>query len=211
MQPTSLSSFSKAHNLPKASVHKFLKNQGFDTSEGMTDEAVTAAMAHFRIAPATPTAPTATGGITASEGQAIEAEIVPRGFFQSSELQATDYREAQLPEGFDPAAMVRFFDGVAGQATDTSALVSVAQMAIQAADTAMQNKVSAQKNALAKAEQDQATLDRMLAEAKVKLQISAMESRILAERQSAATAATEAQFQELMGMGKPAAPPTTDA
>jgi hypothetical protein len=204
----SLHSFCSQYDVPKTSVKRWLNDQGFDTSQGMTEEAIAAAMAHFRIAPATPTA---TGGITASEGQAIEAEIVPRGFFQSSELQATDYREAQLPEGFDPAAMVRFFDGVAGQATDTSALVSVAQMAIQAADTAMQNKVSAQKNALAKAEQDQATLDRMLAEAKVKLQISAMESRILAERQSAATAATEAQFQELMGMGKPAAPPATDA
>jgi hypothetical protein len=192
MTQISLSSYCKGHNLPKATVYKALKAEGFDTSQGMSPDAVAWADAYFLDDPQ-------------PEPTAIEAEIVPRGFFQSSELQATDYREAQLPEGFDPAAMVRFFDGVAGQATDTSALVSVAQMAIQAADIAMQNKVKGQKEALAQAEKDQATLDRMLAEAKVKLQISAMESKLLAERQTAATSATEAKFQELMGMGKPAA------
>ena len=188
-QNVSLSAFCKEHGLSKGSVHKFLKGEGYDTSQGLTPEAAIAARAYFLDTP--------------TEGT-IEAEIVPRGFFQSSELQATNYREAQLPEGFDPAAMVRFFDGVAGQATDTSALVSVAQMAIQAADIAMQTKVQGQKEALAQAEKDQATLDRMLAEATVKLQISAMESKLLAERQTAATSATEAKFQELMGMGKPA-------
>jgi hypothetical protein len=197
MNSKSLSAYCKAHNLPKASVHKFLKGEGFDTSEGMTSEAIAAANAYFLDIPQ----PTAAA--------AMEAEIVPANFFQSSELQATDYREALLPEGFDPAAMVKFFDGVAGQATDTSALISVAQMAIQAADVAMQNKIAQQRDVLSQAEKDQATLDRMLAEAKVKLQISAMESKLLAERQTTATQITEARFQELMGMGKPQQPAET--
>lgn len=190
----SLHSFCTQHEIPKTTVKRWLNDNGHDTSQGLSPEAIAAAKAHFRLQDPQP---------EPTEGT-IEAEIVPRGFFQSSELQATNYREAQLPEGFDPAAMVRFFDGVAGQATDTSALVSVAQMAIQAADIAMQTKVQGQKEALAQAEKDQATLDRMLAEATVKLQISAMESKLLAERQTAATSATEAKFQELMGMGKPA-------
>jgi hypothetical protein len=49
MTSTSLSAYCKAHNLPKASVHKFLKGEGHDTSQGMTAEAVAAAKAHFRI------------------------------------------------------------------------------------------------------------------------------------------------------------------
>lgn len=141
----------------------------------------------------------------AVEPEPLKAEIVPDDFFKSSELQATDYREARLPEGFDPSAMVKFFDGVAGQATDTSALVSVAQMAIQAVDNAMQTKVTEQRKALTQAEKDQAALDKLLAEAKVRLQVTALESKLLAERQTMATADTEAKFQELMGMGKPAA------
>jgi hypothetical protein len=190
----SLSSFCRTYGLSKGSVHKFLKAEGFDTSNGLTPDMVKAASAYF-LDVSQPT-----------ETAAVEAEIVPANFFQSSELKATDYREARLPEGFDPAAMVKFFDGVAGQSTDTSALVSVAQMAIQAADVAMQNKIAQQRDVLSQAEKDQATLDRMLAEAKVKLQISAMESKLLAERQTTVTRVTEARFQELMGMGKPQQP-----
>ncbi len=190
----SLHSFATETEIPKSTLKRWLNANGFDTSNGLSEDAIAAACAHFRVEP--------------PQSTVVNAEIVPANFFQSSELQATDYCEACLPEGFDPAAMVKFFDGVAGQATDTSALVSVAQMAIQAADVAMQNKIAQQREVLSQAEKDQATLDRMLAEAKVKLQISAMESKLLAERQTTATRVTEARFQELMGMGKPIAQPT---
>jgi hypothetical protein len=51
MQITSLSAYCKRHNLPKASVHKFLKGEEFDTSEGMGAEAIVAADAYFLDAP----------------------------------------------------------------------------------------------------------------------------------------------------------------
>ncbi len=43
----SLSAFCKAYGLSKGSVHKFLKGEGFDTSQGLTPEALTAAKAYF--------------------------------------------------------------------------------------------------------------------------------------------------------------------
>jgi hypothetical protein len=43
----SLSAFCKTYGLSKGSVHKFLKGEGFDTSQGLTPEALTAAKAYF--------------------------------------------------------------------------------------------------------------------------------------------------------------------
>jgi len=55
IETTSLSAFCKAHSLSKGSVHKFLKGEGFDTSEGMTEEMVKAASAYFLPSPTEPT------------------------------------------------------------------------------------------------------------------------------------------------------------
>ncbi len=49
----SLSAFCKTHRLSKGSVHKFLKGEGFDTSQGLTPAALAAAKAYFLDAPAT--------------------------------------------------------------------------------------------------------------------------------------------------------------
>ncbi|MEM1309854.1 MAG: hypothetical protein AAGF98_10270 [Cyanobacteria bacterium P01_H01_bin.153] len=43
----SLHSFCKEHGLPKTSVKRFLNDEGFDTSEGLNDEAIAAALAEF--------------------------------------------------------------------------------------------------------------------------------------------------------------------
>ena len=45
----SLHSFCTQHEIPKTTVKRWLNDNGFDTSQGMTSEAVTAAKAHFRI------------------------------------------------------------------------------------------------------------------------------------------------------------------
>jgi hypothetical protein len=47
MTNLSLSAYCKARNLPKASVHKFLKAQCFNTTEGMTSDMIAAADAYF--------------------------------------------------------------------------------------------------------------------------------------------------------------------
>jgi len=43
----SIHAFCKQHGLTKSTVHSWLKGQGFDTSQGMTSDAVNAAMAQF--------------------------------------------------------------------------------------------------------------------------------------------------------------------
>ncbi len=46
----SLHSFCTQHDIPKTTVKRWLNDNGYDTSQGMTAEAVAAAKAHFRIA-----------------------------------------------------------------------------------------------------------------------------------------------------------------
>ena len=45
----SLHSFCTQHDIPKTTVKRWLNDNGYDTSQGMTAEAVAAAKAHFRI------------------------------------------------------------------------------------------------------------------------------------------------------------------
>lgn len=199
MSNISLSAFCNAHDLPKSSVHKFLKAENFDTSQGLSPEAQESAIAYFLDIPEP----------TPEESQndaAIRPEVLPEGFWQSTALAPVESRELSLPEGFDASAMIRHFDGVMGQATDTSSLVAIAKLAITAADTAMDQKLLAQRQALTQAEQHQAQLAAMVTEAQTNLKIKALESKILAERQTANTAQAEAVFAQLMQLGKPAAP-----
>jgi hypothetical protein len=53
----SLHSFCTQYDVPKTSVKRWLNDQGFDTANGMTEEAIAAAQSHFRIAPASTTEP----------------------------------------------------------------------------------------------------------------------------------------------------------
>ncbi|XGB43216.1 MAG: hypothetical protein LVS60_05420 [Nodosilinea sp. LVE1205-7] len=161
----------------------------------MTPEAQSAAIAYFLDAPAS----TQEG----TDSTAIRPEVLPDGFWQSTALAPVESRELALPEGFDAAAMIRHFDGVMGQATDTQSLVAIAKLAITAADTAMDQKLSAQRQALNQAEQHQAQLAAMVAEAKQDMKVKALEARILAERQTSQTRQAEQVFAELMALGKP--------
>jgi len=57
----SIHGFCKTHNLSKTTVHRWLKDQGFDTSQGMDDAAIAAATAEFVPVPvATEAAPLGT-------------------------------------------------------------------------------------------------------------------------------------------------------
>ncbi len=144
-------------------------------------------------------------GVKPAEVQAIAPEIMPENFIQAGELATVETRSIQLPQGFDASAMVRFFDGVTGEATDTSSLVAIADMAINAVESAMDSKLTEQRQKLTQAEQDAKALAEKINASKVKLQVKALESKILAERQTTATQSAEELFAELMNMGKPAA------
>ncbi len=201
---TSLYSFCKENNLPKTSVRAWLIDQGYSTADGLDSAALEAATAQFcKSKPEVEELPP-----VAETQAAIRPEVLPEGFWQSSELAPIQSKELALPEGFDAAAMIRHFDGVMGQATDTQSLVAIARLAITAADTAMDQKLSAQRQALTQAEQHSAQLAAMVTEAQTNLKIKSLESKILAERQTANTAQAEAVFAQLMQLGKPATPNT---
>lgn len=135
--------------------------------------------------------------------QAIAPEVMPEGFIQCGPLAPVEERQLQLPRGFDPTAMIKFFDGVAGQATDTATLVRIADMALNSVEGAMNQKIREQRQQLSRSEQDAKTLAGRMNEAKTRLQVKALESKLLAERQTDATVSAEALFAELMAMGKP--------
>ncbi len=103
MPNTSLSAFCKTHNLSKGSVHKFLKSENFDTSEGLTPNAVKAATAYFLD-----TAPTepAAGGMTIDVGNHRGALDLPP---QPSSIDLGAYRgENATLTSFEPDDIERF-------------------------------------------------------------------------------------------------------
>jgi hypothetical protein len=189
---TSLTLFCKTHNLPKATVHRDCGRLGIDTSDGLDERAIARLKVEYGIKDdPTPEA-------------IAPSEIVPSGFIQPGQLAAVEAHEIQLPDGFDASAMVKFFDGVTGQATDTAKLVAIADLAINAVNSAMDQKVQQQRAQLTQAEKDAKALAEKIAAAQTDLKVKALESRILAERQTNATQAAEALFADLMALGKPA-------
>lgn len=191
MDRISLHSFSTEYQLNKSTVYRKCQDLKIATSDGLLVADCDRLLVAF--------------GIVKPEPEVIKPEIMPDDFIKGGELAAVKSREIQLPQGFDPAAMVRLFDGVAGEATDTASLVAIADMAINAVESAMDSKLLEQRQKLAQAEQDAKALTEKINASKVKLHVKALESKILAERQTTATQTAEQLFAELMSMGKPAA------
>ncbi len=111
MTHTSLSSYCKARNLPKASVHKFLKSQCFSTTAGMTSEMIAIADAYFLDAPAAePTAPAITPEIITGNHRGELA--LPS---QPSQIDLAQYRgENAALTSFQPEDISRFLDSCDG-------------------------------------------------------------------------------------------------
>ncbi|MFQ3619279.1 MAG: hypothetical protein SNJ50_21535 [Cyanobacteriota bacterium] len=191
--PQSLTLFCKEHDLPKATVYRDCKRLGIDTTHGLDDEAIARLKQEYGIVDA-PSEP---------EPKAIAPEIVPSGFIQRGQLATVEAHDIQLPDSFDASAMVRLFDGVTGQATDTTKLVAIADLAINAVSSAMEEKVQRQREQLTQAERDAQALAEKIAAAKTDLKVKALEARLLAERQTAVTQSAETLFSDLMALGKP--------
>lgn len=191
----SLTKFCKDTDLPKTSVYRRCQELGFDVRHGLTPAQCDQLRHEFDLPPAAAASP-----------EPIAPDILPRNFLQTSDLAPVQEHELQLPPGFDVSAMVRFFDGVTGEATDTRSLVAIADLALNAVETAMDTKVNEQRQKLTQAEQDALTLAEKISDAKTNLKVKALESRLLAERQTNATQTAERLFNDLMTLGKPAAP-----
>lgn len=189
----SLGEFERRHGVNKGTVSKRARELGFNTSSGLNPEAYQVLKAAFQVSAPEP------------ESHVIPTQVMPRDFIQAGNLASVEKREIQLPTGFNPTAMVQLFDGVAGQATDTAALVTIADMAITSVESAMDQKLDSQRQQLSQSEQDAKQLAGKITEAKTRLQVKALESKMLAERQTSATQSAEELFAALMEMGKPAA------
>ena len=95
----SLHSFCKFHGLSKTSVHRYLTDEGYDLSQGMTTEAIAAAREHFVGAdtaaadiPTTPTTVLPPGGGGYADpfaGVHTGGAMVPAGFQATNRALAT--------------------------------------------------------------------------------------------------------------------------
>ncbi len=193
----SLGEFERRHGVNKGSVSKRARERGYDTASGLAPAAYTAMCREFKVQP------WVNGQSPEVESPSIAPEVMPQNFIRNGQLAPVEERHIQLPDGFNPAAVVQFFDGVTGQATDTATLVQIADMALQSVEGAMDQKLRAQRQNLSQAEKDAQTLSTRMSDAKTRLQVKALEAKMLAERQTQATVSAEDLFAELMAMGKP--------
>ncbi|MEP1079165.1 hypothetical protein NDI52_27530 [Leptolyngbya sp. PL-A3] len=189
---TSLSKFCKEHRLPKTTVYERCQELHFDVAHGLTPDMV-AQLAHefdLKLQPTEPPVMPTT-------------PMVPEDFFASSVLTPTQILDVALPESFDPAAMVRHFDGVMGQTVDSDQVVAIAAIATSAAKKAMDEKVAAQEQALKKSQADKKKLESLIQGTVVDLKVAALKSQILASQQTATTSDLQEMLAQLLALGKP--------
>lgn len=197
----SLGEFERRHGVNKGSVSKRAREQGHDTASGLVPTAYEAMCREFNVQPWVNGRPPV---VELESPTPISPEVMPEDFIRADSLAPVEERQIRLPDGgFNPAAMVQFFDGVTGRATDTATLVKIADMALQSVEGAMDHKIQAQRQKLSQSEKDAQTLAVRMNDAKTRLQVKALEAKILAERQTQATVSAEELFAELMAMGKP--------
>lgn len=189
---TSLSKFCKEHRLPKTTVYERCQELHFDVAHGLTPAMVVQLEHEFDLKPQ-PTEPPVMP----------TTPMVPEGFVASSVLSSTEILDVALPESFDPAAMVRHFDGVMGQTVDSDQVVAIAAIATSAAKKAMDEKLTAQESALRKAEANKKKLESMIQETTVDLKIAALKSQLLASQQTGTATELQELLSQLLAMGKP--------
>lgn len=189
---TSLSKFCKEHRLPKTTVYERCQELHFDVAHGLTPAMVMQLEHEFDLKPQStepPFMPT--------------TPMVPEDFFTSSVLTSTQMLDVALPESFDPAAMVRHFDGVMGQTVDSDQVVAIATIATSAAKKAMDEKVEAQEQALKKTQSDKKKLESLIQGTVVDLKVAALKSQMLASQQTTTTSDLQEMLAQLLALGKP--------
>lgn len=182
----SLSAFCKAHGLSKGSVHKFLKAEGFDTSQGLTPDAVTAAKAYFLDAPLTePTATTAiTGGLTVLTGNHCTAIEAPS--YAGLTVDLGQFRDSEALVIADPLDVAHQFLATADHIQNALAAD------IAAREARLQQTRKAQQQIEAKAQQ--LALEQRL----YRLQAAQLD-----QAQTEETHALAANLEALQALGKP--------
>lgn len=189
MPNTSLSAFCKEHSLSKGSVHKFLKAEGFDTTEGLTPEAIKAVTAYFLDTP--PAAPAA-GAMTIDVGNHCTALDVPS--YDGLTVDLAQFRDSNALVIEDPLA-------VADQFLQTADLILAG---FDGDIAARERRLEATKQAQAKiaAKAQELALEQRL----YRLQTSQIDAAQTDETKSLADA-----LGTLKALGKPTEPDTAAA
>jgi hypothetical protein len=185
MQSTSLSAYCKAHNLPKASVHKFLKAEGFDTAGGMTSEAIAAADAYFLDAKPTEPTPAAITPTVIEVGNHRGQLALPS---QPSQIDLSEYRGNAPLASFEGLDIERFLEGC--------------EAFVQAVEADYQKQVDLTQRKAATAAQVKATAE--------KVQRASLAYQMRSESIALHNAALDAEIQQgmtVLGKPQPAASP----
>jgi multidrug efflux pump subunit AcrA (membrane-fusion protein) len=177
MTTISLSAFCKAHNLPKSSVYKFLKGEQFETTDGLSPEAITAALAHFAPEPEAQEEPQATEPVVTVLGTVIPT------------LEAPSFNSSVA------LARLRGGDGAIAAYADPMAAIDQALQLFDAAESAMAADL-AQRQALLQQTQNAA---RQMAQRAAALQAQQTEYRIKSELLGVIQSQEQANLGELLG------------
>ena len=113
MSNLSLSAYCKARNLPKSTVYKALKVEGFDTSDGLSPDAVAWADSYFLDEPLTEptTEPTAITPTVIEVGNHRGALALPNA---PASINLADFRGDVALTSFEPEDVDRFLSGCDG-------------------------------------------------------------------------------------------------
>ncbi len=174
---TSLHSFCKDHNLAKSTVHRWLTAEGFTTADGLSPDAIAAALAHFCPEPEPQEEPQVTEPVVTVLGT-VEATLEAPTFNSSVAL-----------------ARLRGGDGAIAAYADPMAAINQALQLFDAAESAMAQDLAQRQSLLS---QTQAAA-RQIAQRAAALQQRETEYRIKSELLGVIQAQEQATLGELLG------------
>jgi hypothetical protein len=130
----------------------------------------------------------------------------PKMQIVETELVDSEVVDLALPESFNVNAMISVFDGVVGQVADADEAVSLVSAMLQAGKRGLARKVEAQRIEAQKLESAESQVDQLIQDGMVDLKLSALESRMLAERQTQASQRIQSKVDQVSSLGKPDSP-----
>jgi hypothetical protein len=181
----SLHAFCKDNDLSKTSVRRWLIEQGFSTSDGLSPDAIASATAQFCPAPA-PTEPAAPAGMTIHTGNHCTTIDVPG--FAGTTVDLGQFRDSNALVIDDPLA-------VAEQFLKTADLIQ----------DALAGDIAAREQRLARTRQAQQAVANRAQQLALEQRLYRLQTGQLDQAQTGETTALADSLAALQSLGKPAA------
>jgi hypothetical protein len=179
----SLHSFCIQYEIPKTTLKRWLNDNGYDTSNGLTPDAVAAAKVHFRIEE--PPTPVVTGELSVVTGNHCTSIDLPS--YQGLTVDLAQFRDSSALVIENPLA--------------------VADQFLQAADSiqlALQADIAAREARLAQTRQAQDVIAAKAQELQLEQRLYRLQTGQLDQAQTAEAQALAANLEALQRLGKPA-------